>query len=276
MLADAASACASYGLSLRPGETKILTNVRARKGVAGDSHVMVNGMHIELLTRDSATKYLSRKICFQYSQNVELDNRMRCAWRKFFVFKDELTNAIVLLRSRLQLFGSAVTPRALYGAACWKLTADMGRRLLKNQRQMLRLVVGSGGWRITHDRDNSTSCSSDGEDKEEVFETWVEWIQRTAQDIEHRLEDAGITDWIAQYRARKWKLAGKLLSSDTHKWSYKVLMWSPGRAQSKRDRIGRPARRWADGFADTCGHDWTSAAWNSKEWAELESRFTSH
>eukprot|EP00959_Pyramimonas_sp_CCMP1952_P140015 2929984-Pyramimonas_sp.AAC.1 len=60
----------------------------------------------------------------------------------FSVFEDEVTHSNCPLRSRLWLFDPFVIPRALHGADCWTLTADLDWRSIKNERHMPLLVVG--------------------------------------------------------------------------------------------------------------------------------------
>eukprot|EP00973_Karenia_brevis_P024189 3339610-Karenia_brevis.AAC.1 len=63
-------------------------------------------MQIEVLPRQASTKYLGKMLSFHNPQQVELDNRISAAWRKFGSQKQELFNKALNLSGRLRLFDS--------------------------------------------------------------------------------------------------------------------------------------------------------------------------
>eukprot|EP00973_Karenia_brevis_P001306 178011-Karenia_brevis.AAC.1 len=101
MLADVQDEAAKCGLQLHPDKTKIFTNVSKRRGNNGANHVTINDMNIEILAWSSSTKYLGRLVGFDRIQELELDNRIRQAWKSFMANKSELTCKHYCLRSRL-------------------------------------------------------------------------------------------------------------------------------------------------------------------------------
>ena len=66
--------------------------------------------------------------------------------------------------------------------------------------------------------DESSSISSDsggspsgkGEDEGNVKESWVEWLQRTARNVEGAMEKGKVMDWVAEQRRRKWRWARRV------------------------------------------------------------------
>eukprot|EP00973_Karenia_brevis_P046754 6487414-Karenia_brevis.AAC.1 len=167
MLADTVRAVSTCGLEIHPGKTKILSNARWRRGESRHEFVNIGSMKLEILKRESFTKYLGRKITFQDVHKSELENRLAAGWRKFAVFKQELTGKTYPLRQRLRLFESLITPTVLYGASCWTLTVALEGVLRKTQRRMLRLVLASGRKKIQHPTEE-TSTNSSGADVESV------------------------------------------------------------------------------------------------------------
>ena len=87
MIAHVARAGQPCGLKMHPEKTKILTNLKWRRGEHKQSHIVIDGMNVELLKREGATKYLVRKISFHAPHRTEVENRMASAWRKFAVQK---------------------------------------------------------------------------------------------------------------------------------------------------------------------------------------------
>ena len=142
MLTDIANEATAFGLELHPGKTKILSNVRKRKGQEQHEHAKVGQASIEILKHEDSTKYLGRKLTFANYHETEIDNRIDNAWRKFHTLKAELCNKYYSLRHRLRLFDAVVTPTVLYGAGTWTMTQELEHKLRKTQRQMLRHMLG--------------------------------------------------------------------------------------------------------------------------------------
>ena len=92
MLQQFSASAFKRDLELHPDKTKVLANATRRTGRGKQKHVQVDDLSIEILPVTSATKYLGRKICFINNHETELDNRMRAAWAKFSMLKQELTS----------------------------------------------------------------------------------------------------------------------------------------------------------------------------------------
>ena len=60
---------------------------------------------------------------------VELQHRIKKAWAKYAVYKEELTNKNVPLKLRMRLFNAVVTPTMLYGCSSWVLTAGREKKM---------------------------------------------------------------------------------------------------------------------------------------------------
>ena len=123
--------------------------------------------------------------------------------------------------------------------------------------------------------------ATDGsEAAEEDLEPWSEFLKRAARTVEDRLVAANQDEWLMQWRRRQWRWAGKLMKPVLHKWSQKVLKWSPllhGRRGVHRAQA-RPLKRWdtdlKDFLADQAvGGTWQDLAQDTAKWAECESSF---
>ena len=130
MLSDIHEIAGAVGLCLHPDKTKILTNVTKKKrGRGAHSRVTVNGMEIEILPAEESVKYLGKLLSSTAAAGLEIDHRIRQAWKAFMARKSELTSNRYGLRSRLRLFDSTVTPTMLYGASSWTLPLDLQHRI---------------------------------------------------------------------------------------------------------------------------------------------------
>ena len=56
-----------------------------------NGHMKVQDMKIEILQCSGKVKYLGRNLCLTDSTAVEIEHRIAAAWKKFGVFKEELT-----------------------------------------------------------------------------------------------------------------------------------------------------------------------------------------
>ena len=250
MIADVAVGVAKCGLELHPGKTKILTNLRSRRGDTAKSHANVNGMNIEILARPATAKYLGRKVTFSSPHSTEIDSRVAAAWRCFAKYKDELQNKCYSLQSRLRLFDAIVSPTALYGCSCWTLTTDLEATLRKTQRRMLRLILGSGRRRTKEACTTPSECSLEAaltegpEDQSELeeLEPWVDWIRRTTHHVEDAMSKINIEDWVTRSKRIKWRFLVKTLDRAEDRWTRRLLLWSPAGTR----RVGRPTKRWED------------------------------
>ena len=211
MLKDLIPAAQACGLELHPDKTKILTNgwgKRHRKAIG--SWVEIAGVKLEILPRDTTTKYLGRSFSFHSPNDTELQGRINAGWRKFAVYKDELRNKAYPLKQRLRLFDAVVTPSVLYDCTSWTLTAELEGRLRKAQQRMLRMILNSGRRRVqvptseqSSEEESEELHSPDSEDADHLLEPWGDWIRRTARHVESELENAKLEDWTAQAKRRK-------------------------------------------------------------------------
>lgn len=75
MLKELMEAVSRVGLAMHPGKTKILTNV-GNEHWPGSEFVMVNDDKIDILQREASTMYLGWALCFEATQDAELENRI--------------------------------------------------------------------------------------------------------------------------------------------------------------------------------------------------------
>eukprot|EP00973_Karenia_brevis_P083512 11583858-Karenia_brevis.AAC.1 len=72
----------------------------------------------------------------------------------------------------------------------------------------------------------------------------------------------GIDSWVKKHRSMKCARAWQTINLSDSRWSKRVLTWSPCTNSQSFRRVGRPRRRWTDGFeeaAATIGStDWTT------------------
>ena len=173
----------------------------------------VEDMKIEVLPPNATIKYLGKMITFDHSTRDEIKNRIKSAWAKFLSLKDELTNKQYSLNCRLKLFQSTVSSTMLYGCAAWTLTKNLEQQIRRTQRQMLRMMIGSGR-RIV--------CA-----ESKAIEPWVDWLKRTTHQAEDRLRELKIPDWISAHRRLKLHWAKRLATTEDHTWTWRAMMWDP-------------------------------------------------
>ena len=232
MLGNVICSSGSRGLGLHPDKTKILTNVCKRKG-RQSGFVDVSGLRVEILEPSDSVKYLGRNLSFKDSTEVEVENRIKCTWKKFGVWKDELTCKNYPLADRLRLFDNTVTPTVLYGSCTWTMTTPLTKRLQTTQRRMLRLILGQG--RRRHLADSGFT-----------LETWVEWIQRVTRRAEEKMQELGYLEWTALQRRQKPQWAEKLEEFDEDRWARVAYKWRPELFLHTARARGRPRKRWTD------------------------------
>ena len=296
MLQDLRIEAGRHGLELHPGKTKIITNKLCRKGAEAAQYVDINGLRVDILASGASTKYLGRMLCSTRPHHVEVDNRIRQAWNKFFANKHVLCDRRVALRQRLQLFDAVITPTILYGAGSWVLTEELKSRIRKTQRRMLRSIFQRPRRRNpgeNESRDGSTSGSSREqllapEVDDEDLEPWVDWIRRVTHEIEDSLSRYNIEPWEATARRRLYSWAGHVCRRADGRWSTKVLHWTPeqGARQGGKGpgrRQSRPCTRWTDAFDEFFARelqmqpgDWRLLAVNKVEWDQHMADFVAN
>ena len=131
----------------------------------------------------------------------------------------------------------------------------------------------------TSDQSSSISSNSGGssrgkgEDAGNVKETWVEWLQRTARNVEWAIEKGKVADWVVEQRRRKWRWAGHVMRRTDSRWTRRIVHWLPLGGQR---RPGRPTTRWEDAletFAKRSGFRWEDEALDRIEWNKWEASF---
>ena len=101
-------------------------------------------------------------------------------------------------------------------------------------------------------------------------ETWVEYVKRATNQLEHLANNFGLDDWVRQYRRRKYRFAGQVARHTDGRWTGAVVQWTPTSGRG-RDR-GRPYTRWSDDLARFAG-DWAQEALDAQAWADAEEGF---
>ena len=167
---------------------------------------------------------MGRALCLINTHDVELANRMRKAWAKFGIYKDELTDKAIPLNLRLKLFHSVVTPSAMYGCGSWVMTGTRKATLQSTHLKMLRAILAQ-----------KRVLDSDG-----VLEPWVDWAQRSSRDARHAIQQLNIPDWTTELHAKLVSWRRRLSNMDSQRWARKVLEWRPIGRRSR----GHPLTRW--------------------------------
>ena len=109
----------------------------------GKDKCVVNGQEVEILDAGESTMYLGRSLNLVNTQDIELENRMSAAWRKFMSRKSELCNKNYSIRDRLRLFEATISKTVLYGSEAWAPTAAVRSRLATTQQKMQRWMIGT-------------------------------------------------------------------------------------------------------------------------------------
>ena len=163
MLEEVCNEARAVGLELHPDKTKILHNQpqrrQRRQPQQLTEHVRVCDMQVEVLPHTCSQKYLGRQFSFNHSSKTEVENRITAAWKKFHLYKRELTTKTYSLKGRLRLFEGTVTPTILYGTASWALTVELENRLRRTQRQMLRMIMSSPRRRRPYEHNNTNNTT---------------------------------------------------------------------------------------------------------------------
>ena len=166
-----------------------------------------------------------------------MSNRLAAGWAAFHKHKGELCNRYYRTSDRVRLFDAVVSPTVLYGSSAWALTQVMEDKLRVTWRKMLRYVF------CLHRR-SSESCAED----------WVDYMQRSAHQVETMARKHGLKDWVATYRRKKFNFAGQVARRTDDRWSKLAIEWLPhgGVGRSR----GRPFTRWSDDLVKYAGGDW--------------------
>ena len=217
----------------------------------GRESVQIEDQAVSVLDEHATEKYLGRKLALDSPHEAELQNRIAAGWAAFHKHKGEMCSSSYKLKDRLELFKSVVDPVVLYGSGTWALTMSMEARLRTARRRMLRYVLRIH--RRKHGLEN---------------EAWVESVKRSAHTVESMANFHDIENWVAGYRRRKWRLAGRLARQTDERWSTKLLELRPCRGLG-RSR-GHPRTRWADHIEALAGGNWKEIAMDISQWDLLE------
>ena len=140
MLGGLVKEAAKFGLEVHEDKTKIFWNGQGEGTKA--KRFSLNSRWFEVLGCSNSTMYLGRLFAFKDHHEIELKHRVRKAWAKFGIFRNELTNKCYDLGKRVQLFKSVVQPSLLYGCVSWTMTRSREKLIKTTQRKMLRQILG--------------------------------------------------------------------------------------------------------------------------------------
>ena len=140
MLCEFNKATEKVGLRIHPDKTKILSN---QSTIISDTkkHLQVDGMSIEVLTRNESVKYLGQRISFYQQETTEIKSRIRAAWATFHKYRQELTSKNYMLKHRLRLLDATDSPTVCHAAGTWAPNKEHERMIQSTQRKMLRLII---------------------------------------------------------------------------------------------------------------------------------------
>ena len=126
MLNDMSEYSQRYGLRINFAKTKALT---WNHSVGSRASIQVGGEQVAVVDETASERYVGRKLVFQNSHYVELQNRIASGWAAFHKQKNLLRSKLCRLADRAKLFESVVTPAVLYGSSTWALTRSMKKSL---------------------------------------------------------------------------------------------------------------------------------------------------
>ena len=118
-------------------KTKVLSNQGSNKRM----EVTIDNIKVEVLPARECAKYLGQTIMFEQQETTEIKNRIRAACASFTKCKHELTSRSYLLRHRLRLFNTVITPTLTHASGTWTLSKEQEKLIRSTQRKIVRLVV---------------------------------------------------------------------------------------------------------------------------------------
>ena len=248
MLSHLRVEAAKYGLAMHLGKTKILTSAAC----LSETTATICGSSVAILSPHESEKYLGRKLCLADYHWTELNNRIHVAWFAFSKFQEIFKSLTYPFHSKARLFEAVVTPALLYGAASWTLTKEMETELVRTWRNMVRTMVGA---------------------KRLPDETWIEYIKRTTELAEEKMERLGYVNWTTSYRKKKFRFAGRAAQAQDNRWSKRLLDWKPHFRCFPSRCVGHPLKRWEDLFIELAGGAWSDAASDPNFWPLLEGAY---
>ena len=137
------------------------------------------------------------------------------------------------------------------------------------------------------------SCQEDIDeeiDTTEKDEEWFEYIKRSTKEAEEYMKKMKIPCWIEIHKRQKWRMASRIVSLPTERWTSKIFDGHPGLDNKIKTRrlVRRPKRRWADDINEfikpgdtkevkkcdlTNNNSWMTEVKKFKEWKEKEETF---
>ena len=93
---------AKYSLEVHPDKTKVMWNGIGRG--TKSTYITIGSTLFEVFPPSATTDYLGRSFSFTDTYDVELRSRINKAWRKFALFRNELTDKAYPVHQRLKLF----------------------------------------------------------------------------------------------------------------------------------------------------------------------------
>ena len=204
--------------------------------------------------------YLGKLFCFQDMHDLELKNRVAKAWFHIGMYKAELTDRHLDLKTRMKLFKSVVQPTFLYGCASRTLTCEREQFIQSTQRRLMRQIV------------RTRRCMLNGE----VEAGWAGSFEPRVWQRKLKLTMAFRTGW------KKSIVDGTVARRNDGRWTKEILHWN---VVGKR-RQGRSFTRWSCSFskffAHTGGgenhseqglHEWMELGEDAEAWSALESDY---
>jgi len=260
MLRDA---LARLGLNLHPSKCKAQTNDSAWN-VRGLTQIC-DGFSLEVLECGEGLKILGTLLHMQDMTQHEMLNRISIAWRMFWGLKRFQQNQRVSIKRRLKLFSSTVGSCILWCAESWTPRVDDTRRLETAWNSMLRRMLGP--------------CRAPGEE-------YLDWLRRATRKANGLAKAAGITDWVAGYRYRKWAWAGHVARRGPCTWvsratTLRESQWQILATDMVACRPFRPSRRrwlpWEDSLKIICRtnglDDWPWLALDRLFWRQCRQTY---
>ena len=213
-------------------------------------------------------------ISFVDQATSEIQHRIRCAWSAFARHQQELASKSYLLRHRLHLFDSVVTPTMMYGARTQAATKEHEEWFVLHSAKMLRLITQTKRrYKTINRKDMGEKDTQYGERSESTSESRKEDnthdgcdqdssiscerpIHRAPQ-AKKRRKKVGLSTLRVPQRSR-WKQADIQQKLDRYTEETEMASspdtqseqwWTrPGPIISTRTqrKAGRPTKRWED------------------------------
>ena len=96
------------------------------------------GLEVSRASRKTGFKALGVQVTFDNHFSVELEARIKSAWRSFYKFFDLLCCRSAPINKRLKLMGVVIHPALFWCAGSWNLTQVQLTRLRGTQLRMIR------------------------------------------------------------------------------------------------------------------------------------------